>query len=208
MNRAFFVAGTDTDIGKSVVCAWLLRQLDADYWKPVQSGLDWIDGQPFGDSERVQALADWPAERFHPPTYTLNQPLSPHASAALDGVEIELSRFALPETDRTLVVEGAGGLLVPLNAHDLLIDLMAQLGLPVILVARSGLGTINHSLLSLDGMRARGLHCAGVVMVGEPSPSNKQAIEHYGGVSVLAEIPPLDPLNSEALDRLPNLPLL
>ncbi len=199
---AYFVAGTDTDVGKSVASAWLLRQLDADYWKPIQSGLDWIDGRPIGDSERVRELAEWPAERFHPPTYQLGQPLSPHASAAIDGVQIELPRFALPQTGKPLIVEGAGGLLVPLNERDLLIDLMVQLALPVLLVARSGLGTINHTLLSLAALGERDLACAGVIMIGERHASNRAAIEHYGGARVIAEIPPLSPLNAAALDAI------
>jgi len=197
---AYFVAGTDTDIGKSVASAWLLRRLDADYWKPIQSGLEEIDGELGGDTERVRALAGWPAARCHAPTYSLRAPMSPHASAALEDVQISLDAFALPQTGRALIVEGAGGLLVPLNERELLIDLMAQLALPVLLVARSGLGTINHTLLSLAALSQRGLDCAGVIMIGERHASNRAAIEHYGGVRVIAEIPPLAPLNAAALD--------
>lgn len=195
-DRTYFVAGTDTDVGKTVASAWLVRQLDADYWKPIQSGLD-AEG---GDTERMCNMAQWSAERCHAPTYTLQEPMSPHASAALENVRIELDAFKLPETDAPMIVEGAGGLMVPLNEQDLLIDLMAQLRLPVILVARSALGTINHTLLSLQAIRRRNLECVGVIMNGPINDSNHNAIEYYGEVPVIAEIPILDEVTPETLD--------
>ena len=194
MSRGTFVTGTDTDVGKTVACAYLLRALDADYWKPVQSGLE---GET--DSEAVQRLTGLPPERFHASAYALRAPLSPHESARRDGVRISLEAFALPKTPRFLLVEGAGGVLVPLNADALMVDLMRRLGLPVILVARSTLGTINHTLLSLEALRVRGLKVAGIVMNGPPNEANRRALEEYGKAEVIAEIPRLEPLDAPTL---------
>ncbi|MBF0188197.1 MAG: dethiobiotin synthase [Magnetococcales bacterium] len=193
-NRGWFVAGTDTDAGKSVVTAWLMQMLGCSYWKPVQSGLE---GET--DTEAVRRMSGLEEVRFLPETYVLNAPMSPHESARRDGVSIEMARFALPESDRPLLVEGAGGLMVPLNDDALMIDLMVQLDLPVLLVARTGLGTINHTLLSLEAMRSRGLTIDGVVLSGAPYPSNTLAIERYGRIPVLAEIPWLDSPTPDAL---------
>ncbi|MYC72585.1 MAG: dethiobiotin synthase, partial [Gemmatimonadetes bacterium] len=122
-----------------------------------------------------------------PETYRLRAPLSPHEAARREGVQIEMSRFALPKQER-LIVEGAGGVMVPLDDRHLMVDLMVALGLPVLVVARSELGTINHTLLTLDQLRRRGCPLLGVVVNGPPNPANCQAIAHYGEVPVLAEI--------------------
>lgn len=188
-----FVTGTDTGVGKTVVSAWLTRSWDADYWKPVQSGTsdEW-------DSDAIDLLA--PRAVRHPSTYALAAPLSPHEAARLEGVVIDLERFHLPATRRPLVVEGAGGALVPLNDDALMVDLMVRLGLPVVVVARSSLGTINHTLLTLEALRARRLDVAGVVMNGPRDPANRAAIERFGRVRVLAELPILpDPRQVMAL---------
>ncbi|MCG8561288.1 MAG: dethiobiotin synthase [Hyphomicrobiales bacterium] len=191
----FFVTGTDTEIGKTVVSAWLMLHLGAAYWKPVQSGLE-----DETDAEAVKRLSGAGDERIHPSAYMLPEPLSPHESARRAGVEIEMDRFALPPGDGPLIVEGAGGLLVPLNEGALMIDLIARLGLPAILACRSTLGTINHTLLSIEALRARGLPLVGAVLVGPPTPHNRAAIEDYGQVRVIAEIPPLAPLDRQALE--------
>jgi len=196
----FFVSGTDTSVGKSVVAAWLLQRLGGEYWKPVQSGL-----QGESDTAAVARLSGFGLERFHPETYRLTAPLSPHESARRDGISISLKAFRQPKCVRPLVVEGAGGVLVPLNDKYTMVDLMVQLALPVILVARTGLGTINHTLLSLEALRSRKLTVAGVIFSGPSNPDNRQAIESYGGVSILAEIPFLDPLNADALRAIPPL---
>jgi dethiobiotin synthase len=168
--------------------------LGGDYWKPVQSGLD---GET--DTEVVRRLTALPPERFHASTYELRTPLSPHESARRDGVSISLSAFNLPETSRPLIVEGAGGVLVPLNGDALVIDLIKQIGLPVILVARSSLGTINHTLLSLEALRARRVKIAGVIMSGAPNEANRNAIEAFGKIRVLMELPILSPLDAQSL---------
>ena len=182
--QGFFVTGTDTDVGKTVVSAWLMSHLDADYWKPVQAGTE-----PETDALTVRRLAQISAHRILPEAYVLPEPMAPHEAARRAGIAIDMARLELPATDRLLVVEGAGGMLVPLTEEAYVIDLAAQLQLPIILVARSTLGTINHSLLSIEALRRRGLPLAGVVMNGPETPHNRAAIEHYGQVDIVAEIP-------------------
>jgi dethiobiotin synthetase/malonyl-CoA O-methyltransferase len=180
-----FVTGTDTGIGKTMVSAWLVRSWQADYWKPVQSGI--ADGC---DADVVKAVA--PGARVHPSAFMLNAPLSPHQAARLDGVSIALEDFRLPVTDgRPLVVEGAGGVFVPLNDTHLMVDLMARLRLPVLVVGRSGLGTINHCLLTLEALQQRDIAIAGVVLSGPPNDANRHAIEYYSGAMVVGELPQL-----------------
>ncbi|MEO5362804.1 MAG: dethiobiotin synthase [Magnetococcus sp. DMHC-8] len=192
----FFVTGTDTGVGKSVVSARLLHHWGASYWKPVQSG---AGGGEETDTVFVRRLSGLPAERFYPSVYTLALPRSPHEAAAREGIEIRLDRLTLPSVRRPLVVEGAGGVLVPLNDRHTMLDLMVQLGLPVILVARTTLGTINHTLLSLAVLRSRGVTVAGVVLNGVFDAENRRAIGHYGQVSILADLPPLQPLEQGSL---------
>lgn len=191
-----FITGTDTDVGKTVVAAILTLGLDAVYWKPLQSGL-----QDVTDTEWVRQATGLSDDHFAAETYRLAQPLSPHTSAALEGVEIELERFCLPAlaVAPRLVVEGAGGILVPLGQRHTMLDLMQRFSLPVLLVARSTLGTINHTLLSIEQLRQRGLAIAGVVMNGPKNPANKEAIEHFGQVAVVAEVEPLDDLTPASL---------
>ena len=185
-----FVTGTDTGVGKTVVAAWLCLHLGATYWKPIQSGLD---GET--DTQIVARLSGAPTA---PEAYRLPDALSPHLSAARAGLRIALDRIVAPSATR-LVIEGAGGLLVPLDETRTMADLIARLGAPVLVVARSGLGTINHTRLTLEALRARGLTAIGVVMVGEPNAENRRAIERYGRTSVLAEIPPLPRIDRATL---------
>ncbi len=196
-----FVTGTDTGVGKTVAAACLARAWRAGYWKPVQTGAATTDD----DTATVVALAGVSAERVFAPAYALQAPLSPHAAAELEGVRITMDAIALPQTAHPLVVEGAGGLFVPLNDRDFMIDLMAKLPLPILLVARSTLGTINHTLLSLDALRSRGLPVAGVILTGPPNAGNRSAIERFGQVRVLAELPRVDPLDGAAIERLSAL---
>lgn len=189
-----FVSGTDTDVGKTVVSAILTLGLNASYWKPIQSGAD-----PSTDGAWLKSVGV-PEDQILPETHKLSHPLSPHRAAELDGKQISLSDFKFPDHNREhLLVEGAGGLLVPLNEKDLVIDLIKHLQLPVLLVCRSGLGTINHTLLSIEALRKRDIELLGVVMNGGENPSNRKAIEHYGQTRVLAEIPRLRSLTRESL---------
>ncbi len=194
--RGVFIAGTDTDAGKTVVAAALVAALDALYWKPVQSGLEELPG---GDSAVVAGLAGHAPADFPPPAYGFRAPLAPDQAAALEGVRIDPGRILLPVRDRFLVVEAAGGLLVPLDDGTLMIDLARRLGLPIVLAARTGLGTINHTLLSLEALGRRGLPVAGVVFSGPDHPANVEAVRRLGGAPILGRIPRLDPLTPAAL---------
>src|SRR6476469_5903497 len=182
--QGFFVTGTDTDVGKTTVSAWLMTQLDADYWKPVQAG-----AEPETDAMTVRRPAALPGDRIMREAYLLPEAIAPHEAARRAGVAIEMAKLEPPATDRLLVVEGAGGMLVPLTEDAYVIDLAAQFHLPVLLVARATLGTINHTLLSIEALRRRGRPLAGVVINGPETPHNRAAIEHYGEVNVVAEIP-------------------
>ena len=203
--RGVFVTGTDTGVGKTVACACLARAWGADYWKPVQTGLD----QDEGDTAAVAWLAGLAADRIHPPGYVFGPALSPHLAAAQAGAEIMLGRLSLPASPRPIVVEGAGGVLVPLNDRELMIDLMATLGLPVVVVAADRLGAINHALLTLEALRARSLEVAGLILTGGPFADNAEAIAARGGVAVLARLPWVDPVTPDVVAdwaaRMPQL---
>ena len=190
------IAGTDTDVGKTVVSALVTQGLGARYWKPVQSG---IEGG--GDRDRLQSLLDLPAERIVPEAYRLAAPVSPHWAAEREGVAIDPERLALPTGDGPLVVETAGGVLVPLRRDWLQIEQLQRWNLPVLLVARSGLGTLNHTLLTLEALRRRQLTVLGLVLNGPPHPDNPRTLAELGAVPVLAELPPLQPLDRDALRR-------
>ena len=196
---AYFITGIHTDAGKTVASAYLQLALDADYWKPIQAGdLD------FGDTERVQSYTGLPAERYHRPRHALRTPASPHYAARLDGVEINLSDFKLPDTGgRPLIVEGAGGVLVPINDRETILDLIVHLGLPVILVSRHYLGSINHTLLSIEVLRGRGCKVEGVLFSGgEDSPETVRIIGELSGVRVLGELPELADLTPDSVHSL------
>ena len=196
LPKRIFVTGSSTDIGKTVVCGVLVAGLQAHYWKPVQTGL--IIGT---DTNWIKRHTDIPLFRVHEETYRLQEPLSPHAAAALEDVDIDLNAFALPEVpaEESLIVEGAGGILVPLNRQHFMLDLIDALAIPVVLVVDSRLGTINHTLLSVIQLRRRGISIAGVVMNGPKNQGNRDAIEFYGDVEVLAEIEPMAELNPASL---------
>ena len=191
------ICGTDTDVGKTVVSAMVVQGLGASYWKPVQSGLE--DG---GDSATVQRLIQLPAERLLSEAYRLEAPVSPHWAAERQGLQLEPERLELPAVAGPLVVETAGGLLVPLRRDWLQIEQVARWQLPVLLVARSGLGTLNHTLLSLEAMRQRRIPVLGLVLNGPPHPDNPRTLEQIGGVPVLAELPRLDPLDASSLQQI------
>jgi len=191
-----FVTGTGTDVGKTVVAAALVAALGADYWKPVQSGTDEL---PAGDAGTVARLAALGEDRLVPTVYAFKAPLSPDQAAAREQMTIDLSSLTLPRRERPLVVEGAGGILVPLSRRHTMVHLMARLLLPVVVVAPSGLGTINHTLLTLEGLRHRNLPVAGVIFSGPPHPDNAESVARLGAVRVLGTLPRLDPLTPAAL---------
>jgi dethiobiotin synthetase len=189
----YIVTGTDTGVGKTIFAAALAEHLRACYWKPVQSGLE-----EETDSQIVQRLTHGKAQVLGE-ACRLTTPCSPHEAARIDGVMIDQSRLALPPGDGALVVEGAGGVLVPLTDDLLFADQFAKWALPVILVARTSLGTINHSLLSLEALRRRGISVLGIAFVGEADLASEQAIIRMGSVRNLGRLPILDPLTPESL---------
>jgi dethiobiotin synthetase len=193
MSGALVVTGTDTNIGKTVFSAGLTRYLDGVYWKPVQSGLE---GET--DSQTVARLAELP-DRIMPERYRLRTPASPHLSAAIDGVHIDVESLVPPASQRTLIVEGAGGLMVPLNGETLFIDVFARWRLPTILCARTGLGTINHTLLSIEALRRREIPLLGVALIGEAHADNQRIIATLGRVRILGRLPLLAPLSPMTL---------
>jgi dethiobiotin synthetase len=189
-----WVAGTDTNVGKTVVAAALVKHLNASYWKPVQTGSETDD-----DTTTVQTLTGLDASKFLPNAMRFKAPLSPNQAAELEGVSIAMRDIKLPDHRGRLVMEGAGGLLVPINQHRNMLDLMRYYSAPVVLVARSALGTLNHTFLSLHLLREMRLPIQGVVLVGEPNPMNARDIREIGKVRILAEIPWMDPID---LDRI------
>lgn len=192
--KGFIVTGTDTGIGKTVFAAGLTGALKAAYWKPVQSGLE-----DETDTEAVTRLNAGRDVKIIPEAYRLVTPCSPHEAARIDGVQIELAKLALPETDRPLVVEGAGGALVPYTDDVLAADIFARWGLPAIVVARTMLGTISHTLLTLESLRSRDVPVAGIAFVGDQEPVAQTAIARLGGAPVLGRLPMLNPLDADTL---------
>ena len=193
---AIVITGTDTGVGKTLFAAALTGALGAHYWKPVQSGPDDEGGS---DSERVARLAGIPAAQVLPEVYRLSEPLSPHRAAELDGVAIDPARLVLPEVAGALVIEGAGGVLVPLTREVLYADVFARWGAPVVIVARTGLGTINHTLLSLEALRARGVPVLGVAFSGEANDDNEATICAMGRVKRLGRLPRLAEVSPQTL---------
>jgi dethiobiotin synthetase len=192
----FVVTGTDTGVGKTVFCAALAGAFGASYWKPVQAGLE--GGT---DSETVARLSGLSQDRILPEAYRLKLPASPHIAAAREGIRIEASRLAIPRRPGPLVIEGAGGLMVPLAPDLLQIDVFASWGLPAILCATTSLGTINHTLLSLEAMAHRSIEVHGVVFTGEPSEEVESTIVALGKTRRLGRLPPFDPLNAGTLGQ-------
>ena len=178
----FFVTGTGTDVGKTIISAALVKQLNGTYFKPIQCG------EP-KDRDVVAQLLNLPADRILKGIYELDFPASPHLAAAKQNIKIDLDKITLPPSDRPLIIEGAGGLMAPLNDQDLMIDLIHKFDLPVILVASAKLGTINHTLLSLEALRTRHIKIQGVILNGADPLENAKAIEAYGQVKILAHFP-------------------
>lgn len=186
---ALFVTGTDTGIGKTLASAALCRCLGAAYWKPLQTGT--ADGDD--DTREVARLAGLSPAHFFPPARRYADPSSPERAASLEGQRVSVSDIvALLPPVRPLVIEGAGGVMVPINEQETMLDLMTALNFGVVVVARSGLGTINHTLLTLGAIRSRGLEVHGVILSGPPAPHNAEAIARHGGVKILAQFPVLD----------------
>ncbi len=183
-------------MGKTVLSALLVAALDAAYWKPVQTGV--IEGT---DRDSVRRWTEASEDRLPAERFRFDPPVSPHLASRQAGIPISLEQLTLPDVPagRRLIVEGAGGVMVPLNDRDLMRDLMWQINFPVIVAARTSLGTINHTLLTLAALRELNVTICGVALIGDEDIENRLAIEHYGKVQVIGRIPLLDEINRESL---------
>jgi len=191
-NKSFFVTGIDTDIGKTVVSAILVEALNADYWKPIQSG-----DLHHTDTDKVEELVN-EKTILHPEAFRLNNPLSPHAAAKLDNISISLDSFQLPKTNNNLIVEGAGGLLVPINEDGhYLSDVIVKLGMEVILVSKNYLGSINHTLLSIAYLKSKSISIIGIIIIGDKNESSESIITKNTGVNVLHHVPMAESVTRE-----------
>ncbi len=195
--KAFWVLGTDTGIGKTLTSALLALKLKAHYWKPIQTGY-----KTERDSLFVRQATGLPTRHFFPERFLLKEPLSPYQAAKLEGLRIDLEDFSPPPGEyKHLIIEAAGGVMVPLNERDLFIDLIQGFGLPTLLVAKSGLGTLNHSLLTIEALRNRGIEILGLVLNGPKNRANKKTLELFSGLPVLFEIEPLPGLTPKNLQQ-------
>jgi len=193
-NKPLFVTGIGTGIGKTLISAILVEKLKADYWKPIQSG-DLDDS----DTLKVKSLVSNEISVFHPEAYKLTQPYSPHKSAAIDGIIIDPQKIVLPAMDNQLLIEGAGGLMVPLNNDFLMIDLIKQLGAEVVLVSQFYLGSINHTLLSILALKQYDIPVKGIIFNGNEDISSKQYILEYSKIKLLGQVPPIAVINKNTI---------
>ena len=181
--KRFFITGIGTNVGKTVVAAILTEALEADYWKPIQAGD--LDNS---DSIEIKRLISNKKTKIYPETYRLSNPLSPHAAAKYDSVEIDINKITIPITDNHLIIEGAGGLMVPLNEEKLMIDLIQQLKVEVILVSKHYLGSINHTLLSIEILKSRNIPIRGIIFNGNKNQDTEQIILKYSSIQFLGRI--------------------
>ena len=183
MKQQYIIAGIGTEIGKTLISSILTETLQADYWKPIQSGA--LD---FTDTDTVRSLISNSKTIFHSETYRLNEPMSPHAAAAIDGIEIELSKFQLPQTENHLIVELAGGIMVPLNDRETNLDLIKKLNIPVILISKNYLGSINHTLLSVEILKMNNIEVKGLIFNGEQNKYSEDFILNYTKLECLGRV--------------------
>ncbi|MBC9794434.1 dethiobiotin synthase [Sinomicrobium weinanense] len=182
MKKKFFITGISTEVGKTIASAIVTEALQADYWKPIQSGD--LDNS---DSHKIKRLLSSTKTKIHANSYALKTPMSPHAAAAIDGVKIEADKAVEPETPNHLVIEGAGGVLVPLNARETIADLIKP-DHRVLIVSRHYLGSINHTLLTIEALKRRNLNIAGIIVSGDENPATESVIEQMGGVPIIGRI--------------------
>jgi dethiobiotin synthetase len=196
VTRDLFITGTDTGVGKTVLSALLVASLNRRYWKPIQTGAS--EGT---DRMAVMNFAGVPIEHTYPEAYLFDPPVSPHLAAQLGGTRIDLESIRRPDGSDPIVIEGAGGVLVPINNDALMIDLVRHVQAPVVIAARTTLGTINHTLLTIEAVRNANLPLIGVVMIGKQNSDNREAIERYGNIPVVGAIPWLDSIDRSTLSR-------
>lgn len=188
----YFISAIGTDSGKSLISAIMVEALSADYWKPIQAG------EP-GDTEMVQDLVSNSFSKFHPEMHRLKVPASPHAAAKFEHKAISITDFSLPDTDNSLIIEGAGGLLVPINDHEFVVDIAIQHQTPIVLVSNLYLGSINHTLLSIDFLKRNHVPVKGIIFNGEPNPESEDIIEKHCNWPVLLRLPKLGLINKNVV---------
>ncbi len=201
--KRIFVTGIGTNIGKTLIAAILVEAKKADYWKPIQAG-----NLNDSDTLKVQALVSNDQSIFHKESYLLSQPLSPHAAAAIDSVHIELDKINMPETKKTLIIEGAGGIMVPLNEKDLVVDLIKYLNADVVLVSQNYLGSINHTLLSVEALKSRNIPILGIVFNGASVSASEEFILTYTGLKCLGRVPFMKEINKKRVKEVGGLLLV
>jgi len=194
VTKRIAITGIHTGIGKTIASAVLTEALRADYWKPVQAG-----DLENSDSIKVSSLITNGAERVHKEAIRLTEPMSPHQAAKIDGVAIDYKHFAFPETEKLLLIETAGGVLSPMTDDITMADFVQYYKLPAILVSQNYLGSINHTLLSVEALKSRNIDIVGIVMSGVENASSEAYIAHYSGVPVIARIPFLETISSKAV---------
>jgi dethiobiotin synthetase len=198
--RRLFITGIGTDVGKTLIAAILVEKLKADYWKPIQSGD--LDNS---DTMKVHSLVSNPVSVFHSEAYRLTQPFSPHKSAAIDGVEITLKNVSCPVTSNTLIIEGAGGLMVPVNAEEYVVNLIKMLNAEVILVIKHYLGSINHTLLSLELLKSKDIPVKGIIYNGGEDYYSELAIQNHCNIPVIGRLPHCNELSRDKIVALGKL---
>jgi len=195
-SKRIIICGTDTDVGKTIVSSFLVQGLKGIYWKPIQSGTE--EGT---DTKTVCNLLSLEPNSYLPERYKFKAPVSPHWAAERESSFIEPNNLLLPDLDKLIIIETAGGLMVPLNRNWLQIDQLKVWGAPIILVARTGLGTLNHTLLSLEALRNRNIHVLGIVLNGPQHNDNPKTIEQFGDTKILASLPIFDEVNAKVLSQ-------
>ena len=195
-TKTYFIAGIDTNVGKTIVSSILTEALQADYWKPIQAG-----DLENSDTDKVSALISNPYSKFHPNAYALKTPASPHYAAALDKIEISLNEIKKPITNNHLIIEGAGGLLVPLYEKDLLIDLIQKLEVALILLIKNYLGSNNHSFLSIEALQSRNIKIKGLIFSGESNAASEDYILAYSKIPFLGRVKTMNDINKQVIKQ-------
>jgi len=195
-SQRIIVCGTDTDVGKTIVSSFLVQGLKGVYWKPIQSGTE--EGT---DTKTVCKLLDLEPERYLSERYKFKAPVSPHWAAEKESRHIDPNNLDVPNLDKLIIIETAGGLMVPLNRNWLQIDQLKVWGAPIILVARTGLGTLNHTLLSLEALKNRNINVLGIVLNGPPHTDNPKTLEQFGDTKILARLPIFEEINAKSLSQ-------
>ncbi len=196
LSKKVIICGTDTDVGKTIVSSFFVQGLKAVYWKPVQSGTE--EGT---DTQTICNILNLKSNRYLPEIYKFKAPVSPHWAAEKESKRIEPHNLTLPDLDKLIIIETAGGLMVPLNRDWLQIDQIKVWDAPVILVARTGLGTLNHTLLSLEALKRRNINILGIVLNGPQHNDNPKTLEQFGAIKILATLPKFKEVNSKVLSH-------